>query len=538
LDIIVCIVLVIFAAMKTINPPGIFNDVIGPVMRGPSSSHTAGSHRIGNVIQQMAGSDIKKAAFYFHPGGSLASTYQTQGSDIGLAAGLLGIEMTHTDIPISLELARKSGISLTFNITDYPADHPNTYRCVFETHNGKAFQVTALSTGGGIIEFVEIQGIECRVLMDLPTLIIQGKSEEINTWWEKARDDPGFQSQIYRHQLNNKDDEALLIIEFKLADPKFGPLNMNDCFCKLILPVYPVMGYTGSLLPFRTASDLEEMPDLGDLDLADMAIEYETKRSSISAEEVLNRMDKLVDIFMGAIDKGLSGTEYKNRIVHSQSPVFLMNSQNGKLIPAGPLEKMTAYTMAIMEAKSAMEVIIAAPTAGAAGGLPGALIGLAEEMGANRDQLNKAFLASGLVGVFITTEATFAAEVAGCQAETGAAAGMAAAGMVQLAGGSAKQALGAASLALQNIMGLVCDPVANRVEIPCLGRNVQAGANALISANMILGGVDPVIPLSESIQTMLAVGKAMPCELRCTALGGLSVTKTAKDIEKNLNNTM
>jgi len=288
------------------------------------------------------------------------------------------------------------------------------------------------------------------------------------------------------------------------------------------------------LLPFRTAGDLEEREDIAELDLAELAIEYETKRSGISSGEVLSRMDKIIDILMESIDKGLSGTEYDDRIAHSQSPVYIEQMQKGKLIPAGPLERMTAYTMAIMEAKSAMEVIVAAPTAGSAGGAPGALIALAEEMGLNRKDLTRAFLVSGIVGVFISADATFAAEVAGCQAETGAGAGMAAAGMIQLAGGNAKQALDAASIALQNIMGLVCDPVGNRVEIPCLSRNVQAGSNALISANMILGGVNAFIPLSESIKTMLEVGKALPRELRCTALGGLSVTKTAKEIESRL----
>jgi L-serine dehydratase len=195
---------------------------------------------------------------------------------------------------------------------------------------------------------------------------------------------------------------------------------------------------------------------------------------------------------------------------------------------------MIAYTMAVMESKSAMEIIIAAPTAGSAGGLPGALLGMAEEINAGRDDIIRAFLAAGLAGVFIAAEATFAAEVAGCQAETGAGAAMAAAGLVEMGGGNGRQAMAAASIALQNIMGLVCDPVANRVEIPCLGRNIQAAANALASANMVLGGVQHFIPFSETIKTMMDVGNAMPRELRCTALGGLAATKTAREIEKKL----
>jgi len=520
--------------MKNSSPPGIFNDVLGPVMRGPSSSHTAGSHRIGNVIRQMAGADMKKVEFQFHPEGSLASTYQTQGSDIGLAAGLLGIEMTHPDLPKSLKIAGESGLDISFNIVDYPADHPNTYKCLIEGKDGNNFQATAISIGGGIVKFTEFQQFECDLQMDLPSLVLFGNSSLINEWWEKEKKDSIFINQVFKQELKIKDYQALLTLEFKVSEPIIPEIILPDCFMKLIQPVYPSMGYAGGLLPFRTAGDLEEREDIAELDLAELAIEYETKRSGISSGEVLSRMDKIIDILMESIDKGLSGTEYDDRIAHSQSPVYIEQMQKGKLIPAGPLERMTAYTMAIMEAKSAMEVIVAAPTAGSAGGAPGALIALAEEMGLNRKDLTRAFLVSGIVGVFISADATFAAEVAGCQAETGAGAGMAAAGMIQLAGGNAKQALDAASIALQNIMGLVCDPVGNRVEIPCLSRNVQAGSNALISANMILGGVNAFIPLSESIKTMLEVGKALPRELRCTALGGLSVTKTAKEIESRL----
>ena len=353
---------------------------------------------------------------------------------------------------------------------------------------------------------------------------------------------PGFdrqlqslQSKVFRSEIISEQNSVLLIIEFISRDIVLPEEHLDLQLRRFVDPVYPVLGYTGSTLPFLTAGDLEDSPELLKKELWELAIEYESARSGLTSDEILDKMKDMVSIFMEAIDTGLAGTEYTDRILGAQSPVFIDAMKKGKLLPGGPLERMTAYTMAIMESKSAMEVIIAAPTAGAAGGLPGALLGMAEELGANLDQITKAFLAAGLIGVFISKDATFAAEVAGCQAETGTGAGMAAAGMIQLANGSAKEALGAASIALQNVMGLICDPVANRVEVPCLSRNVQSGANALTSANMILGGVDPVIPLSETIKTLLDVGKVLPRELRCTALGGLSITKTAIEIEKRLN---
>jgi L-serine dehydratase len=182
-----------------------------------------------------------------------------------------------------------------------------------------------------------------------------------------------------------------------------------------------------------------------------------------------------------------------------------------------------------------MNVIVAAPTAGACGGLPGACLGAARAMGRSTEETAKAMLAAGLIGVLIAAQATFAAEVAGCQAECGAGSAMAAAALVTLGQGTTEQAIDAASMALQNVLGLICDPVANRVEVPCLGRNVMAASNALACANMALAGYNPVVPLDEVIETMLRVGKSLPAALRCTALGGLSITPTSQRIERGMD---
>jgi L-serine dehydratase len=209
--------------------------------------------------------------------------------------------------------------------------------------------------------------------------------------------------------------------------------------------------------------------------------------------------------------------------------------QGGGLLNAGILNTMILYVTALMEVKSAMGVIVAAPTAGACGALPGAVIAAAEGLGRPEEDIVAALLAAGMIGVFIAAHAGFAAETCGCQAECGAGSCMAAAGLVTLAGGSARQATDAASMALQNVLGLICDPVANRVEVPCLGRNVLAATNALACANMALGGYDAVIPLDEVIAAMGRVGRSLPAELRCTGRGGLSATPTARAIENKLS---
>jgi L-serine dehydratase len=270
------------------------------------------------------------------------------------------------------------------------------------------------------------------------------------------------------------------------------------------------------------------------LDLWELAVHYEGARGVLSAEQVLEKMGVIMDVMQNAIQAGLAGTEYADRILGYQSGNFQTQMENRRLIEAGVLNQIILYTTALMESKSAMGLIVAAPTAGSCGGLPGACIGAADALGLSREKMTRAMLAGGLIGIFIAAHATFAAEVGGCQAECGAGSGMAAAALVSLAGGSTGQAVNAASMALQNILGLVCDPVANRVEVPCLGKNVLAASNALACANMALAGYDPVIPLDEVIESMDAVGKLLPSALRCTAYGGLSITKTSKEIEKRL----
>jgi L-serine dehydratase len=187
-----------------------------------------------------------------------------------------------------------------------------------------------------------------------------------------------------------------------------------------------------------------------------------------------------------------------------------------------------------MENKSAMGVLVAAPTAGSCGGLPGAVMAMADTMNLDRERKARGLLAGGIIGALIATKSTFSAEVCGCQAECGVSSGMIAAAMVSMMGGDYTASLSAASMALQNIFGMVCDPVAGRVEVPCLGKNILAASNGVSCANLALAGFDQVIPLDEVIETMDKVGRALPHELRCTTLGGLSITPTSKKIQKKL----
>ncbi|MFA6128877.1 MAG: L-serine ammonia-lyase, iron-sulfur-dependent, subunit alpha [Bacteroidales bacterium] len=517
--------------------PSIFNDVLGPVMRGPSSSHTAGSYRIGLLLRDLAGQDIQSVDFDFHPGGSLATTYHTQGSDIGLATGLLGMDILDPEMTNSLDLAKKSDMGITFNITDYPADHPNTYKCSLVCGNGEKVTATVISTGGGMIRMIDIMGFPVdlpgddavlfAIFHDSPDCMARKDIEQQMTHF------PGYSGSSF---ISGGKGNAV-VYRFS-ATPDLGDCQplFQSCFrfFRLLKPVMPIPGQQTGALPFHDLAGLLKSPDLMAIKTSQLARIFESARSGYSVEKLDGMMANLVNIWRSGIKTGLGGTEYADRLIGSQSPGFMAHYHSGSLIEAGPLNLMIAYSTALMEVKSSMGVVIAAPTAGACGGLPGCLIGYADFSGKN-ETLKDGFWAAGLVGLFIAMDATFAAEVAGCQAETGAGSAMAAAGLVEMAGGSAQQAFDAASLAMQNVMGLVCDPIANRVEIPCLGRNANGAGNALTSANMVLGGIQAVIPLNETIITMFKVGQAMHSSLRCTALGGLSDTPTARRMEAAIN---
>jgi L-serine dehydratase len=265
-----------------------------------------------------------------------------------------------------------------------------------------------------------------------------------------------------------------------------------------------------------------------------LAAEYEMARGNLTEEQVITKMTDIVRILRRSISQGLAGTSYDDRVLGYQSGKFNDLMQSGRLLNGGVLNRIVLYVTALMEVKSSMGVIVAAPTAGACATLPGAVIAMAEEMGLGEMEMAKAMLASGVIGVFIATRWTFAAEVGGCQAEGGSAACIAAAALVDMAGGTLAQSVAAASMAFQSMLGLICDPIANRVEAPCLGKNVMAASNALACANMALADYDPVIPLDEVIETAKRVASQMPRELRCTALGGLSITPTSKAIEQRL----
>lgn len=513
--------------------PSIFNDVIGPVMRGPSSSHCAASVRIGRLARDLMGGEIEAVRVTFDPRGSLAFTHESQGTDMGLFGGFLGWDTQDRRLVDSAKAIEAAGIRVQIEISDLGAAHPNTYKLTLENKTER-HEMIALSTGGGMVEVIEIDGATVSVAGDyFETLIFFDADEEaLIRYLEQHTSHDAI-------RLCRGENTRFIQVKARhfLSEPICSALEQKAqiLWIKKLSPVLPILSRKKTMAPFITCDEMTAYNEKENLNLWELACLYESARGGISQEQVLEKMKQIVRIMQTSIREGLKGTEYADRILGFQSGLFKDRLQQKRLLDGGILNQIILYVTAMMEVKSAMGVIVAAPTAGACAGLPGACIGAAHAMGLAEDEIVKGMLAAGMIGIFISAHATFAAEVGGCQAECGAGSGMAAAALVTLANGNTKQAIHASSMALQNILGMVCDPVANRVEVPCLGKNVLAASNALACANMALADFDPVIPLDEVIDAMDQVGRSLPGALRCTARGGLSVTRTSKRIEEKLN---
>ena len=513
--------------------PGIFNDVIGPVMRGPSSSHTAASWRAAKMSMDILNEPLKKAIVDFDKDGAWAPNYREQGTTVGIDGGLLGLDMADDRMKHTEKVAQEMGISINYEINSFKTNHVNTVRLNLEGINGNKIEVLAASLGGGSVEIREVDGFKVSLCGDFYELLLFNKKsdpfpENLEAFF------PLNKSII--ESFNN--DKRLINIKLskEISDETLNTLKDVTVLDELIVvnPVLPVISGNEKELPFSSIASLLEYAQNENLDLAAIGLIYETYQSGLDESQVIDKMKHIVGIIENSIDTGLAGTVYDDRILPQQSHLIDKAKKTGKILQNSIINKIIANVSAIMESKSAMEVVVANPTAGSCGTVGGVLRAVADDIGASEDELIQAYFATGIIGAYFAMGPGFSAEEHGCQVECGASAGMAAAGIVQLFGGSARQAVDAASMAIQNMIGLVCDPIADRVEAPCLGKNVSAAVNALSSATMSCAGYNALIPLNEVIKTVSSVSSQMPTCVKCTGKGGLAITKTACMIKEKL----
>ncbi len=286
---------------------------------------------------------------------------------------------------------------------------------------------------------------------------------------------------------------------------------------------------------FNTAEELLRLCQSQKISIGRVALETEIKSSGSSESELMDKMRGILTVMRESSSAGLTG-EIKSLSGLTGGNAYLMNiySEEGITYCGKAVNKTIARAFSSSEVNSAMGRIAAAPTAGSCGILPAVIMTASEIFPTSDENILLSLFTASAIGAIIAHSATLSGAEGGCQAECGAATAMSAAAAVELAGGTPEMSLHAGAIALKCILGLVCDPVAGLVEIPCSKRNAMGAVNALSAADMALAGVISLIPFDEVVTAMAKIGKTLPCELKETAQGGLAATPTGRKIAKKI----
>lgn len=280
-------------------------------------------------------------------------------------------------------------------------------------------------------------------------------------------------------------------------------------------------------MDFNTAEELLELCQNENKPISAVMRLREIVYGELDAETVEKRMKISLDIMRNSAHEPLHNVvKSMGGMIGGEAYKLEKRRAEGKSVCGNVLTKALIYSQAVLEVNASMGVIVAAPTAGSAGVVPAVLFALEEEFDLPEETVLNGLFTAGAIGCLLMKNASVSGAEAGCQAEIGSAAAMASAAAVEMMGGTPVQCLDAAAITLSNMLGLVCDPIAGLVEMPCQSRNAAGASNALTSAEMALAGIKAAVPFSEMAECMYRVGRGLPSELRETALGGCAATPT------------
>lgn len=286
---------------------------------------------------------------------------------------------------------------------------------------------------------------------------------------------------------------------------------------------------------FRNVAELVELAEKNHISISDVMIKQEMEITERSFTEIFEQMDRNLTVMEEAIERGINEKLTSVSGLTGGDAVLLQTYiKSGNSLAGEFLLDAVSKAIATNEVNAAMGTICATPTAGSAGVVPGTLFAIKQKLNPSREKMVRYLFTSGAFGLIIANNASISGAAGGCQAEVGSATGMAAAAIVELMGGTPKQSAHAMSIALKNMLGLVCDPVAGLVEVPCVKRNAMGAAKAVVAADMALAGIESQIPCDEVIDAMYKIGQSMSIDLKETAGGGLAATPTARALEAKI----
>lgn len=508
-------------------------EIVGPVMMGPSSSGTAGMYRLGAVARQFFQDELRSVDLKFTP--RLGPGYLGCRSHFGLLGGILGMEITDPQIPYVMDLCRVRGIAVTASWFKQPEpEHALTVEITLEGAR-QTRRILGVSVGGGSIRVDRIDDFDVTLSSVENYLFAFGTAADEEKICSFAKSDVqvSVAGGKYLFYWPVEDDGCLAAVQ---------EITANALYVKAFMP----LGYRPHTPLFTTFEELIELADQTGRDTADLAIDYEVNRSGRSRESIWNQMAQQWQIMKQAAQKGLEAeivplygyNDGKN------GKRMMSAALAGKTMGGATLGKAIATALATMEYALALGTIVAAPTGGSAGIVPGALLTVQQERGYSDEQIIRALFACTVTGIVMDYRGvSFSGAQGGCQAEVGVSSAMAAAALSYLGGGDTKRVTMGIALAMKNILGLICDPLKGCDEVPCIKRNGIGVANAFSGADMALSGIDSFIPPDEVVDSLLKTQKAMPIQMRggtdlsCGACGtktGLASWEITQKLAKNV----
>ncbi|MEG2616036.1 MAG: L-serine ammonia-lyase, iron-sulfur-dependent, subunit alpha [Raoultibacter sp.] len=538
----------------TMETSGI-RDIIGPIMIGPSSSHTAGALRIAAMTRTLCKSAPVLVTFKLY--GSFAHTYVGHGTDKALVAGMLGLAADDLRIRDSFNLAQEAGMRVVFTpLADAGHDHPNTVEITVVDADDTTMSVRGISVGGGAAIIDRIDNVDVSITGKHNSIVIQNHDEKgVLAHITSCIRDFDINIATARMYRERKGDRAYIVLE---TDEAIGE-TLREAISKnpAINSIRVIPAARARSAYDRSTLDKQRSPTFTSPDCAQTAFdEFDFSSGAQLLERCAKQHCSISHLFyereialqeshgnFADVDTYLSRVL---RVMHDAAtdPIKHPQPSMGGLI-GGEAKRLTeledagsslcdpqlaraiTFAVAVLETNASMGRIVAAPTAGSSGVIPAVLFSLQMTHHFDDDALKAALSNAAAIGHLIARNATVSGAEGGCQAEIGAAAAMAASAATEMAGGTPAQCLAAASNAIANMLGLVCDPIAGLVETPCQKRNAAGAATALVSAQIALAGIENLVDFDQSVDTLYAVGRALPFELRETALGGLAATPAA-----------
>ena len=502
-------------------------EIVGPIMLGPSSSHTAGMARIGMMAGRIAGFRPKAIDLCLSP--TLRTTYRGHRTDAALIGGALGMPEDDAQLRDALEIAKESGVSVTIDFFPVGLYHPNTAQLKMTSESGEVVTVRGVSVGGGSISMDAIDDQELNLIPDQYHLVLWGTpAAGLKEKAEAAGGTVQSSGKITAVSFTREPEQSVL------DALRAGEITKSS----YVLPVLTYGATISEKLHPTRIEDCVALCQKHNLSLAELAVEYESQRSGFNPKAIRALMLKQLEVMRAASKQGMSG---KNKMLYGltcgeDARKLMSVCESGKTISGGIVPEAVARAIGVMEYNASMGCIVAAPTAGSAGIVPGCMLTLQEKYGFTDDQIIDAMFTSALMGVVMAhRDVSFSGSVGGCQGEVGVSSAIAAAGIATLFSTDPQVPGEAMAMSLKNLLGLVCDPIAGPVEVPCIKRNAVGVANAFIAAEMAVAGITSYICPDEVIDALIDVEHRLPGELRATTVGGLACTKKAVALREKLS---